>query len=108
MEESDDHPREKFLSSEFMLDRKNVTLNEWLWYFIQRIAVSPERRYEEERNPTYGWNHTSDIHSIEEPCMEGCRFWQKEGKIEDTEVLKDYEIYDSYNEVLKIWTQQRQ
>jgi hypothetical protein len=85
--------------------RRDCRLEEWVWYFIYRIfSRTPEQRYQDERTPDYGWNHISDIHGIIEPCLEGCRFRSEEGRIEDIEVLKDYEKFDRYNEVKGIWT----
>jgi hypothetical protein len=67
------------------------------WYFIDCIfSRTLEQHHQDERNPEYGWNHKSDIHCIEESCREGCRFWQKEGRIESLEILEDYKDYQEY------------
>ncbi|MGH9953887.1 MAG: hypothetical protein ACRD5J_19905, partial [Nitrososphaeraceae archaeon] len=48
---------------------KECTLNEWCsisYSVYQRISSrTPEQRYQDEKNPTCGWNHKSDVHSIE-------------------------------------------
>lgn len=102
-----EHPNEQYFSPPLDETRKDMKLQEWVWHSISRIFNrSPEQRFQDEKRPSYGWNHLSDVHSVEGPCVEGCRFWSEEGRIEDTEVLNDYEKYNRYQEVLEIWTEQ--
>ncbi|HZD35628.1 MAG TPA: hypothetical protein VE130_10520 [Nitrososphaeraceae archaeon] len=99
------HSDQQFFSPSLEETRRDTELQEWLWYFISRISErTPEQRYQDEKRRIHGWNHKSNSHGIDEPCVEGCRFWPDEGRIEDVEVLKDYEEYDRYEEVLEIWT----
>ena len=99
------HPGEKYLNETHEEFVRDCTLDEWFWYFIDRImSRTPEQRYEDERKPSYGWNHESEVHSIEDmECKEGCRFWPEEGRIEDTEVLENYKEYQHYETVRGIW-----
>lgn len=98
------HPDQQWFNPTLEETRRDCRLEEWLWYLTERIfSRTPEQRYQDERAPDYGWNHKSNVHSIDEPCKEGCRFWPEEGRIEDIEILQDYKEYDRYEEVLKIW-----
>ena len=79
-------------------------MDEWFWYFIERITSrNPQQRYQDEKNPDYGWNHKSQVHTIDEECKAGCRFWPETGKIEDVEVREEYREYQDYEKVRKIW-----
>jgi len=101
------NPEQQYFSPTLEETRKDCRLEEWLWYFVSRIFDrTPQQRFQDERHPSYGWNHKSNVHSIEEPCKEGCRFWNKEGRIEDIEVLEDYKDYNRYQEVFNVWSEQ--
>lgn len=54
--------------------RIDTELQEWLWYFFCRIFDrTSEERYPDEKHHSYGWNHKSNVHAIEEPYKEGCK-----------------------------------
>ena len=79
-------------------------MDEWFWYFIKRVTTrTPQQRYQDEKNPDYGWNHSSKVHTIDEHCREGCRFWPEEGEISDLEVLQEYRNYQDYDMVKEAW-----
>ena len=99
-----EHPGQQYLNETYEEFITDCTLDEWFWYFIERVTSRiVEQRYEDERNPSYGWNHLSEIHTIEEDCKEGCRFWPEEGRIEDIEVLENYKEHQDYETVRRIW-----
>lgn len=49
------------------------------------------------------WNHDSNLHTIEEECKEGCRFWPEEGEVSALEILEYYRGYQGFSEVYKSW-----
>jgi len=38
-----------------------------------------------------------------DPCVPGCKFFEPTGRLTDLDILKDYEGFDRYDEVLKAW-----
>ena len=100
----EEHPDQKYFSPTLEEHRRDCEVDEWFWYFIERITSrNPQQRYQDEKNPDYGWNHKSQVHTIDEECIAGCRFWPETGKIEDVEVLEEYREYQDYEKVRKIW-----
>lgn len=99
------HPEQQWFSPSLEETRRDTKLEEWIWYFVSRIFErTPEQKFKDEKHPSHGFGHYSNVHDPDEKCREGCRFWQDEGRIEDIEVLKDYEKYNGYEEVFNIWT----
>jgi hypothetical protein len=99
-----DHPDTEYLSETYEEFLRDSTVDEWFWYFIERVTSrTAEQRFQDERRPTYGWNHLSNVHTIDEDCKPGCRFSAETGRIEDLEVLEDYKHYQGYAEVRKAW-----
>ena len=98
------HPDKKYFEPTLQEIRVETKPDEWLWHFMERIQYPPEQRYQQEKNPTHGWNHSSTVHGIEDKdCKEGCRFWPAEGRIETLEILEDYKEYQGYDEFYKKW-----
>ena len=99
-----EHPDQKYFSPTLEEHRRDCEVSEWFYFFIQRIiSRNPEQTYQDEKRPDYGWNHLSKVHTIDEPCKEGCRFWPETGKIEDVEGMHEYKGYQDYNKVRSIW-----
>jgi hypothetical protein len=47
--------------------------------------------------------HLSNVHGVEDPCIEGCRFYPEEGEVSALEILEDYKDYQGYDEVRSKW-----
>jgi hypothetical protein len=93
----EEHAGEKYFNETYEDFVNDCEVDEWFWYFIERTTSrTPEQRYQDEKFPTYGWNHLSRVHSVDQPCREGCRFWPETGRIEDIEILEDYKEYQDY------------
>jgi hypothetical protein len=98
-----EHPETEYLSDEFVCDTKNITFDEWGWYFVSRINNTSAKRYQELKHPRRGWGHLSNVHGVEDPCIEGCRFYPEEGEVSALEILEDYKDYQGYDEVRSKW-----
>jgi hypothetical protein len=97
------HPENKYFEPTLEERYLDTEPAEWHWHFWEYIKETPEQRYQDEKNPNYGWNHISNVHSIEDPCVEGCRFWPEEGRIDSLEVLSWYKEYQGYDKVRRVW-----
>jgi hypothetical protein len=66
----------------------DTELDEWFYYFINRIRLTPEQRYQ---------------NALRAGCLEIEAL--KEKNKNSIDILKDYQGYQDYDIVLKIWTE---
>jgi hypothetical protein len=105
-----ENPGKEFYSRTDEDNKRDCKLDEWFYDFFMRIHnKSPEQRYQEEKNPSHGFGHKSKLHGLVgdntyvDPCVPGCTFYEPTGRLTDLDILKDYEGFDRYDEVLKAW-----
>jgi hypothetical protein len=98
-----EHPDKEYFEESYEEFVKNCEFDEWVWYFVQRINNTPAQRYQELKHSKTGWNHSSTVHSIEEECKEGCRFWPDTGEVSAIEILEDYKEYQDWSEIYATW-----
>ena len=56
----EEHPDQKYFSPTLEEHKRDCEVDEWFWYFIKRVTTrTPQQRYQDEKNPDYGWNHSS-------------------------------------------------
>jgi hypothetical protein len=110
------HPSAKdFLPTQEEI-KQDITVNEWIFLFIDELRYSPEVRYQRAKNPAHGFGHTpkpEGIHRWSEGlssinCVPGCRYYESTGTIGTLEVLSQYEGYDKYDDVLAIWCEKQE
>lgn len=68
--------------------QKEITLNEWLFYFVSRITMTPHERYFE----------TLAVGGTEEES-------QEEKNKTASDILNDYQDYPDYDKVLSVRTE---
>lgn len=84
------HPDQQFFSPALEEARRDTELQEWVWYFIERVyGMTNEQRY-------YA---ALELGDTEEEA-------QKEKNKTVLDILNDYRDYPEFDKVLKVWTEQ--
>jgi hypothetical protein len=60
-----EHPGKQHFELTLEEVRRDMQLDEWIYYLACRLCRTPEQRYQDEKYPEHGWNHKSDVHSID-------------------------------------------
>lgn len=84
------HPYKTIFEPNYEDELKNIKLDEWLWYLVSRISMTPHERYFE----------TLAVGTSEEEAI-------AEKNKSTLDILYDYRSYQDFDMVQSIWIEQQ-